>query len=360
LINNYIGDKNHLYYLVNDTIDKIIRDEKISYIEVEEDHFLDVINLKTDSVASWFYNYVVKKINLPTKITTENFKFFSDCDKVYYALRDKKSRDVFDWYFKSIVARIMLRNLKDAERIVPYDFLDKNMAYSVKSFLKQAIPISGEEFKISNYTIKTNAPSLLETWTCETYLLEDICTVKKGDVIIDGGAYKGETALWFAKKTEEYCEIHAFEAVYEFAKVMQENIVNNNLQDKIYVQAKGLWNEETKLGMFLQDSVSECLTESLENQIETTTIDIYIKSNNIKKVDFIKLDVEASELMAILGAKETIAKFAPKMAICIYHRLDHIYEIPNLVLSIYPHYDIYLSHKTYGPMNTIMYFVPKN
>lgn len=64
------------------------------------------------------------------------------------------------------------------------------------------------------------------------------------------------------------------------------------------------------------------------------TLDNFVDQNNIERVDFIKIDTEGAERQIIKGAKETIKKFKPKMAIAAYHFPDDKEKIPELVLSI--------------------------
>ena len=64
-------------------------------------------------------------------------------------------------------------------------------------------------------------------------------------------------------------------------------------------------------------NVSPVVSESLsENDIKkldctTDTIDLYVIKNNIKKIDFIKCDVEGSELFVFQGGIESIKKYSP-------------------------------------------------
>lgn len=75
---------------------------------------------------------------------------------------------------------------------------------------------------------------------------------------------------------------------------------------------------------------------------------------------FIKMDVEGAEYEAVLGAQETICKSRPQLAICVYHAVNHIWDIPLLINSWNKEYDFYLrSHNIHG-MNTVLYCVPRN
>jgi len=79
-----------------------------------------------------------------------------------------------------------------------------------------------------------------------------------------------------------------------------------------------------------------------------------------EKVDFIKMDIEGAEQDAIEGAKNTIVKYTPILAICIYHKAEDWYKIPQKVLEINNNYKIYIRHYMEGIFETVMYFIPNS
>jgi hypothetical protein len=58
-------------------------------------------------------------------------------------------------------------------------------------------------------------------------------------------------------------------------------------------------------------------------------------------VDFIKMDIEGAERNAVLGAKETLRKFKPRMALCVYHRRNDPAAIPRAVFDLASGYHLY-------------------
>ena len=75
------------------------------------------------------------------------------------------------------------------------------------------------------------------------------------------------------------------------------------------------------------------------------------------KVSFIKMDIEGAELKALEGAKETISKYKPRLAICIYHKYEDIYEIGDYILTLNPNYKLYIRHYTTCMWETVLYAV---
>ena len=90
-------------------------------------------------------------------------------------------------------------------------------------------------------------------------------------------------------------------------------------------------------------------------EIHAETIDSQIHSN----VTFIKMDIEGSESAAIKGAEQTILKYHPRLAICVYHKGGDYIDIPRQVLAIRDDYDLYIRHYTEGVTETVMFFIPR-
>lgn len=46
---------------------------------------------------------------------------------------------------------------------------------------------------------------------------------------------------------------------------------------------------------------------------------------------FIKMDIEGAEYEALIGAESIITRSKPNLAICVYHAVNHIWDIPILL-----------------------------
>ena len=58
----------------------------------------------------------------------------------------------------------------------------------------------------------------------------------------------------------------------------------------------------------------------------------------LERVDFIKMDIEGAERNALAGARQTLARWHPRLALSAYHRPDDPEKIPAAVFAAWPGY----------------------
>lgn len=102
--------------------------------------------------------------------------------------------------------------------------------------------------------------------------------------------------------------------------------------------------------MILQGEVGETLVA-----LEVTSVDNVLSGN---KATFIKMDIEGSELEALKGCRRTIEMYHPKLAVCVYHREEDIFEIPKFILECYQGYRFFLRHYAHSASETVLYAIP--
>jgi hypothetical protein len=70
---------------------------------------------------------------------------------------------------------------------------------------------------------------------------------------------------------------------------------------------------------------------------------------------YLKMDIEGAEFEAIMGAAETIKKYKPKLAICLYHKPDDLWKLPKLIFELRDDYKFSLGHHFHGWTETVLY-----
>ncbi|MDR2179729.1 MAG: FkbM family methyltransferase [Synergistaceae bacterium] len=165
-------------------------------------------------------------------------------------------------------------------------------------------------------------------------------TVEAGDIVFDVGSWIGDFAAYASAKGAFTYAFEPSDAVYHYLLKTAE------LNKNIYPVKKGLGDVQT-IAAFTYDIdnsganaiVSGNFTNK-EQMVEITTIDAFVEENNLACVDFIKADIEGHERYMLKGAKKTLRKFAPKLAICTYHLPDDPQVLAKIIKDCNPAYNI--------------------
>jgi FkbM family methyltransferase len=193
--------------------------------------------------------------------------------------------------------------------------------------------------------------------------------VRKGDIVIDGGACFGDNALEFAKKAGKNGKVFSFEFDPKIIEIFNMNLkLNSEISERIEIIQKVLWeNSNHNISVNIESSIGASFVEhpSYSSQevndtsllIKSISIDEFIKQKKLPKVDFIKLDIEGSELECLKGAKETIKKFKPRIAVCVYHKDDDLINIPTYLKELVPNYSLYLKQNLDDITETVLYAI---
>lgn len=191
----------------------------------------------------------------------------------------------------------------------------------------------------------------------EEYFDKDIIQIEQEEVFIDAGVYDLETSELFCEVCKssgvKNYRVHAFEPDYISYCRCKERI-DNILDSRIKLYNTGLWSQNTKVFFDAQGSGSSRISDCQSaNSIDVVTLDSCIQG----KVTFIKMDIEGSELEALKGAERIIRTQKPKLAICIYHKPEDMFDIPKYIKELVPQYKLYVRHYSNAKTETVLYAV---
>lgn len=180
-----------------------------------------------------------------------------------------------------------------------------------------------------------------------------------GDFVIDGGACRGDTGVFFARAVGRGGRVFSFDPLPVHQEIIRHNIAQNGLTDNMFAIGKGLSDSTNGIPAIdpeLADVASPAFSMlQFGDQVPAIALDDFVRDENIEKIDFIKLDVESFEMAAIIGARETISRFRPKLAISLYHQPQDFFEIPLYLKAHYPFYRLHLNHHTIHQEETVLY-----
>ncbi len=184
-----------------------------------------------------------------------------------------------------------------------------------------------------------------------------------GDIAIDGGACFGETALAFASTIGDQGHVYSFDMTPRNIAMARRNFARNpGLGERITLIEAPLSAAAGQEIGFCDLGAASHVTSGDPNAARaiTESIDHFVASRALPRVDFIKMDIEGAEFDALTGAQQTIREWRPRLAISVYHRHDDLVRIPALLVSLEPRYDLYLEHYTIDVGETILYAVPRS
>ncbi len=212
-----------------------------------------------------------------------------------------------------------------------------------------------------NVKIYFTANGLLIDFILEQYRYKTKNTeigASKGDIVVDAGGCWGDTALYFADIVGETGKVFTFEFIPLNIKIFERNIaLNPELEKNIELIKRPVWCKSNVRVFFKDHGPASCISldefDGYDDIANTLSIDDLCK--DFDRVDFIKMDIEGAEPDALKGARNTIMKFKPKLAIAIYHSMGDFTDIPLWILNLNLGYKIYMGHYTISEEETVIF-----
>lgn len=338
-IKNYRPDIK-IIFISDDTNDNYIKDEKIyalcEFINIKSSISLVIIASRTKLFETKeFFRYFDIVCVIPEKSEEIFFKVEKYLEKQKIALdifKNKEDKTLYNIQWESICSG----DYQNSEK------------YAKKTH------------NISRYNLSRN------------YSKQYLEFINKDAIknMIDGGFCNGINSFVFRKEFKNLEKIYAYEPLYEkFKNKNYDPFIKND--KRIQIIPKCLWSHSCDI-QFCENqtynSASRVFGTRWANYVKPTeniqtmpavSIDDEKIRLNLPKVDFIKLDVEGSELEVLKGAYKTIEKDRPQLAISIYHTIADFIEIPLYLKNTLENYTFHLGHYSYDLLETVIYAIPK-
>ena len=192
-----------------------------------------------------------------------------------------------------------------------------------------------------------------------TYFPPDIFKLIPEEVFIDCGAFDGDTIrLVRSLVGSNFKAIHSIEADSISMQKLRSYLstLPAEMIEKIHTLDCAVGAERS----VLRFNMSGNLTSKVEDvgiNVPCIPLDELFAE---EPITLIKMDIEAAEYDALLGAKAIIKRDHPVLAICVYHTQSDIWRIPLLIRSIDPTYKLFLRSYDGDGLQTVVYAVPPN
>lgn len=158
---------------------------------------------------------------------------------------------------------------------------------------------------------------------CDKYWGDGLYRLSEHEYWMNCGSAIGDSIFHFIRRVNKKFEhIDAIEGDVNLAKRLRRNLkyLPDELQNKITIRSEYLGGNSSKVNL---DAVYRNIPLSL-----------------------VDMDIEGAEESVISGATETLKNQCPVLAICIYHKMSDIVNIPLLIKSYNKDYHLYLRKYT--------------
>lgn len=169
--------------------------------------------------------------------------------------------------------------------------------------------------------------------------------VRQGDVVLDCGANVGVFTRVSLNNGARM--VVAIEPAPENIEALKRNFAREIAAGRVIVYEKGVWDKDDWLTLQIDphNSAADSFLIHREGgregaRVPLTTIDKMVKELGLDTVSFIKMDIEGAEQRALQGARETLARYHPKLSISAYHNPDDPARIPGIVKQGWSGYEM--------------------
>ncbi len=192
----------------------------------------------------------------------------------------------------------------------------------------------------------------------ELYFPADLITENDEEVVVDAGAFDGDSLRSFVRRGQTFRHFYALEPDSSNVAALRASLqrLPPLLQDRVTVWPYALGDKDGK--------VSFVETHDMGSRVTSADEGIAMDSRRLDslpwqcKPTYIKMDIEGSEPSALAGGAALLKNDMPVLAICLYHRTQHLWQIPNLIASLAPGYSFYLRRYAEDCWEEVCYAVP--
>ncbi|MCZ6593873.1 MAG: FkbM family methyltransferase [Bacteroidetes bacterium] len=156
---------------------------------------------------------------------------------------------------------------------------------------------------------------------------------QRAKVILDIGANTGFYSL-IAAFSSDTAKIYAFDPYPPAQKLLKNNLVLNKVSERVTMVPLAISNLNDEADLFVPTSehglieTSSSLNRNFRKthsevcRVTVSTLDHFVKENNLDSVDLIKLDIENQEHLALQGANLVLKKFRPVIFFEVIEQFD--------------------------------------
>lgn len=149
--------------------------------------------------------------------------------------------------------------------------------------------------------------------------IEKANLIGEGEVVIDIGCYCGTQTVFYSELVGKNGLVLGFEPDSISFDSLNKNIGQSFNKQNIIIQQIGIYNFDGEISFTGNGSMGSMIqigdTKSNNDKIKVKTLETIANEFKLQRCDFIKMDIEGSEIEVLQSSKSFINKFKPKFII---------------------------------------------
>ena len=193
------------------------------------------------------------------------------------------------------------------------------------------------------------------------YWPRDVVTPGPAEVVVDCGAYDGDTLVRFAAAFGEFAAWVAFEPDPQNFTSLQRRLsrLPAGLVARVGAVAAATGAAAGAASFAAVGSAASSFTNT-EDEVAIEVPVVALDEQDLPSpVTFVKLDVEGGERATLLGARRLLWQDRPLLAVCCYHRQEDLWELPLLVHELLPGARLALRAHAAEAFDLVLYALPE-
>jgi FkbM family methyltransferase len=261
------------------------------------------------------------------------------------------SIELYDFFGKELGERYWLtsRNFYSSLEYVLEELLNLWIDETSKVLFRQIL-----EFRIHGDASQLSQPDLLNP-----YHPRDIPPWETPLRFVDCGAFDGDTIADFIRNDIKIEAVAAFEPdLFNFNKLASFVKSNHKKLPNANLWPCGVFSSNKQLKFEAGQEMASSISSTGSTMVQCVTLDDALSTF---RPNLIKMDIEGSEYDALLGAHDLIANFQPGLAISLYHRPEHLWQLPFLIKRMVPDktYQFMMRSHALNDFELVLYAIPQ-
>jgi FkbM family methyltransferase len=197
----------------------------------------------------------------------------------------------------------------------------------------------------------------------DTYFPMDLLSPVPDEVFVDCGSFDGDSIRSFhGHWGGAFRHAFAFEPDPANRGALASHVKAMGIDDRVSVMPYAVGNVNGHVSFACNSSASSHVTAENARSDAGSAIECR-RLDDIEwplTPTYIKMDIESAEPEALAGAGELLRRHQPVLAVCTYHRSEHLWQIPNLIRSIAPEYHVFLRRYAEECWEGVCYAIPQH